>query len=158
MNRLEYTMFRPNKDGKGAGAVLNFNPETGDAYLSMMPQNGEKSFDSQAKLNAKLGQNDIGEILAVLTGRTNGLGTEKDGKWSGLLHTSGQNKERITVIGLSPYQGRLYLSVSVKVNKTADATRLSVGLSHGDEQNLRLFFEEIGRNMLVSTYEPAQTT
>lgn len=147
------SFWRPNSNGTGAAGFLEFNGK--DVWLSFMPQGGTdgKKFDKNKKINAKLGITDIGEMLAVINGRKEGLGQKNDkGYFSGLIHKIRDSKNS-SIIGLSPTGSTYYLTLSA-VRDGKENQRLSVGLSGGDMEVLGAFL----RTVLVELFnnEPVE--
>ena len=147
--------WRPANSGKGAACFLEFNE--GTLWMSFMPQGGAdgKKFDKSKKINAKLSTQDIGEFLAVINGRREGLGTKNEkGYFSGLVHKIRDSKNS-SIIGLSPSDTGYFLSLSA-VREGQENQRLSVGLSGADMEVLGVFL----RTVLVELFdkEPVEAT
>jgi len=84
-------MFKPKKDNSGAASQWEFNPKKGAIFVEFAnqekTQDGQKSFDWANKITMKLGVADIGEILATIAGKQDGIGQlDRDGKHKGLFH------------------------------------------------------------------------
>lgn len=154
MSKKQISFWRPQTSGKGCVAFVEFNQEQKTLWLSFVPQGGEngKKFNHDKKINAKLGLTDIGEILSVLTGRTEGLGnkSEKDGKtyFSGLIHKIKDSKNS-SIIGLAPSNGQYYFSLSA-TREGSEPQRFSVGLSSGDQENLITFLRNVSLELFTS--------
>lgn len=115
-------------------------------FLEMAPQkafvsqdSGKKvlaSFDWENKLTVKLDFADICEFLAVLEGRIERVGGQKNG----IFH---RNSKGCTVIGLqrNADKGGFYLGLSRKDNDTGRLTRVSMLLSEPEASGLRAIFQ-----------------
>lgn len=100
----KFQIYKPNnKDpNKGAASAWEWNPKTGDFFLTVAKQNPGKSESGNATFAwkddsqiFKMSEWDIGEVIAVLSGRKNHLGfpDEKTTKGRGLFHqvSKGEN-------------------------------------------------------------------
>lgn len=140
--------WKPNRDKKGAMASIEFSSGKQCFFLKMMPESGQESpkFDTNKAINAKLGLNDIGEILAVLVGKKEGLGRKDDkGYWTGLYHDGGEG--RSSSIGLSRGENGLFLSLSNK--REGNVTRYNIGITAGESEIMRVFFENYVTTMFL---------
>jgi hypothetical protein len=148
MAKLNLKFWRPNNKNTGSAAFVEYDSDRRSLYLSFIAQSSVeegKKFNNKDKINAKLGLSDIGEILSVINKRTEALGTktEKDGKtyFSGLIHKQ-LNTNNSSIIGLSSSNGVYYLSLSA-IRDGSQPHRLSVSLSNGDMENLKVFLTHI---------------
>lgn len=148
--RDEVNFWKPNSKNEGAAAFFNYSEGSNCVFLKMMPQASDGSdskFDSSRSLNVKLGQSDIGELLAVIMCRKDGAGNKKENKWSGLYH---EGKTGSSVIGFSRADnGNVFLSISYKADGS-DAVRLSIPMTLGELECLRVFLEKYLSKMFVS--------
>lgn len=147
---FELAFFRANK-GNGNAAVLNSREATADneavIFLNMFPEKPEgEKFDSYAGIKAKLGQPDVGEMLAVLTGRKDGCGQLKEGKWSGLYH---QAENYFTTIRLVREEGGSVTLGVYRKNKEGKTGSFNMKLTMGDEVLLTEFLRNSLREMLT---------
>lgn len=144
----KYALWKPKKDGKGAAAIFEFSPQKNAFFATMMPQKSgdenARSFDNEAKILAKLGLSDIGEILRVLTGKAEGLGTKKDKYWTGLYH---QNANGNCSINLS--RGDYGLIFRISVSRGDDNVAYSVGVTEGEANILEMFLRTYAPNLFV---------
>lgn len=141
MTDRQLAFWRPNQKNTGSVAFLESNIR--GVFLSFMPQgnvNGKK-FDKSKKINAALGIEDIGEMLAVINGRTEGLGKKTDKGFSGLIHKI-QGSNNSSIIGFSPSENGYYLSLSA-VRDGGSPQRLSVSLGAGNMETLGVFLRTI---------------
>lgn len=114
-----FVLYKARNDGTGAASQWNLGSDKDCVFLEMTKQkgkddNGNARFDWDNKIRFKLGESDIGEILAVLTGLQNGVGpfdTEKK-KHKGLFH-SNPNGNAILYFGKDE-SGRFRIYLSVK--------------------------------------------
>jgi len=88
-------MYKARKDGSGVASQLDMNVNSKSVFLGMANQDGpikdnKSKFDWEKQIRFKLGMQDIGEILAVLEGRQDGVGQvhSDTGKHRGLFHQS----------------------------------------------------------------------
>lgn len=145
---MKLAFWKPRKNNDGHAAIFELNDR--GLWLTMMPQDGEKSFDSSRKANSKLGLSDVAEMLAVITNRKEGAGYQKDGKWSGMYHQSRKEGDS-SIIGFQNGQYGYQLSLSVK--RGGNTQRCSVGLTDGELELMRVYLE---RAALVLMDESAQ--
>lgn len=157
--KRKLSIYRPNNKGDGAAAQFEFTDGKDAVWLSMAPQNGEKSFNwKEGKINVKLGIYELGAILAVCEGRVGGLG-QPDGKggYKGSIHQIQGQDQNSTIIGLTPAAGKedqpaRYLSISAKRNGEV-LPRLSVGLGTGEREVLAVFCRHAMLEMMVDDYQ-----
>lgn len=90
-----FKMYKARKDGSGVASQLDLNTKGGYVFLSMASQLGpikdnKSKFDWEKQAKFKLSMQDIGEILAVLDGKQDGVGPvhPDTGKYRGLFHQS----------------------------------------------------------------------
>lgn len=144
----EFQLWKPKKDGKGAAAIFSYSPDKNAIFVTMMPQkagdDNSRSFDNEARINVKLGLNDVGEILRVLTGKAEGLGTKKDKYWSGLYH---QNANGNSSINLS--RGDYGLIFRISVSRGDDNKAYNVGVTEGEANILEMFLRTYAPRMFV---------
>lgn len=144
--RFEFTLWKPNKDGKGAAAIFQFSPARDDKeasfWLTMMPETGNESgpkFDKDKSLRAKLGSTDIGEILAVIRGRTKGLGKKNEsGYWSGLFHKNASGDSTVITLNQGNTEGGNYF-LGLSADRGGTKTRLSISVTPGEMELLGEF-------------------
>lgn len=148
--REEVNFWKPNSKNEGAAAFFNYSAPNNCVFLKMMPQAADGSdnkFDKTRSLNVKLGQTDLGELLAVMMCRKDGAGNKKENKWSGLYH---EGKTGSSVIGFSRADnGNVFLSISYKT-EGSDAVRLSIPLTLGELECLRVFVETSLAKMFIN--------
>lgn len=65
-----YTIYKPTQRGSGGAVRLNLNTEKNAVFVEAAAQSGERQFDWESKIIMKWGLSDIGNVLAVLQGRT----------------------------------------------------------------------------------------
>lgn len=92
-----FNVYRARNSGDGSASQWSLGSKKDCVFLEMANQKGKNekgnvNFDWENKLPFKLGESDIGEILAVLSGLKKGVGppTTKDGKptHKGLFHSN----------------------------------------------------------------------
>lgn len=145
--RQEVNLWKPNSEKRGAAALISFSNKHNCFWLKMMPQSGENSFDNTKAINIKLGVTDIGSLLVVLTGRSEGIGRKNEkGYWSGIFH---ENSKGSSTVDLSVGQYGLSLSAS---QKTGDeqAVRYRVGVTPSEAMCLEVLFKAKLPEMLFS--------
>lgn len=130
-----FALYKAKSDGNGAASQWNLGSKKDCVFLEMANQQGKDSkgnakFDWDEKIRFKLGEADIGEILAVLVGLQDGVGpfdTSKN-KHKGLFH-SNPNGNAILYFGKDKYQRfRIYLSVK----KGDDKSFVEHSISNGE--------------------------
>lgn len=134
---MQMNFWKPNRDGNGHAALFNYGGED-CAYLSMMPQKGERNFDSEKKINVKLNVTDFGELLSVLTGMQDSAGGVKDEKPAGLFHKN-QSGHSVIKLYRSDKRPGYVLAVSKKYNDVM--SNAFIGLTLGEAESLRVFLE-----------------
>jgi hypothetical protein len=154
MAKRRIGFWRPYQ-GKGNAAIVDYNEEKSTLWLTFIPE-GPEGFDSKRSIVAKLGVQDIGEILAVITGRREGLGVKNEKNYfSGLIHKMRDSQDS-SIIYLNPTEKGYSLALGVKRGGAEQATRMSVGLNTGDMENLRVFLEWVLPQMLVAPEQERQ--
>lgn len=150
--RPRFELWKPKKDGNGAGATFEVASNNSAIFLKMMPETGQETgpkFDNSKAITVKLGRNDVGELLSVLVGLVEGLGKKNDkGFYSGLYH---QNDAGNSTIGLSRSDYGYILTVSVKRGEI-DA-RYHVGVTLGESCLLKVFLERYSSMFFESNQE-----
>ncbi len=66
----DYTIYKPNSRGSGAAVRFGLNRQKAAIFVDGASQIGERQFDWENKITMKWGLPDIGNVLAVLQGRT----------------------------------------------------------------------------------------
>lgn len=158
--KVKLPIWKPRKEGGGAAAFIEYNDVKQCMFLSMIPQQGKMekpgqgNFDKnkESMLTAKLGLNDLGEILLVLNGRRDGVGAKDGDKFKGLYH---KNDSGNSIIGFEVNQFGYGLSLSCSKNGGA-AKRYSLSLTPGEGEQLRVLIEHMAMpNMLIYRYDSA---
>lgn len=135
--RYSLNFWKPYQ-GKGAAALLDFNPQKGKFFITMMPEKpGDgREFDSSRRITSTLGLTDVGEFLLVLNGRADGVGPKDGEKYKGLFH---KNQRGNTAINFAAKEnGGFWFGVSSKVDNN-EAVRYNVSLTNGESEQLKLF-------------------
>jgi hypothetical protein len=154
--RFELSFWKPNREGNGAAAFLQFSParegREASFWLTMMPESGSDTgpkFDKSKSLSAKLGLTDVGEILAVCTGRSPGLGKKNDkGYWSGLFHKSGETNSTVITLNQGSAGDNLFFGIST--DREGNKNRLFVSITAGEREQIRVFLEHYLPDLFVS--------
>lgn len=129
-----FVLYKAKGDGNGAASQWNLGSKKDCVFLEMANQKGRDDnnnarFDWDNKIRFKLGDTDIGELLAVLVGLQDGVGpfdTSKN-KHKGLFH-SNQNGNAVLYFGRDEYgRFRIYLSVKRNNKKTVVQHTISNG-------------------------------
>ena len=129
-----FMLYKARSDGNGAASQWNLGSKKDCVFLEMANQagkdvKGNARFDWDNKIRFKLGDADIGEILAVLVGLQDGVGpldTAK-GKHKGLFH-SNPNGNAVLYFGKDEHgKFRIYLSVKKGEGKTVVQHAISKG-------------------------------
>jgi hypothetical protein len=93
------------------------------------------TFDWEHKLTVKLDFSDICELLAVLEGRQERAG----GQRNGLYHENGRSNTMITL--QKAEKGGWYLGLSRKEKETGQIARVQIVLSEAESIGLRCIFQ-----------------
>lgn len=143
----EVRFYRPKKDGAGCAAAIQLSYKQDNKYepwmmfLTVAPQTGtdendNASFDWKEKsIKVKLGDNDIGEMLAVLQGRQNQVGFK-----GSLFHETPGGGNKILQLSVAD-NGGYYLQVSGQDKDKKPMGRFSLVLSNGDASILQTLLE-----------------
>jgi hypothetical protein len=130
-----YKIYKPNfKDSsKGAASSWEWNPKTGNFFLTVAKQSGEKSEGGKPtfawKNNAetfKLAEVDLAEICLVLEGKKEFLGQSDGAKGKGLFHQT-QYGNSILKIYKTDYGLGMELSCKKGDNRFWGGHRLTQG-------------------------------
>jgi hypothetical protein len=129
-----FVLYKAKGDGNGAASQWNLGSKKDCVFLEMANQKGKDEnnnarFDWDNKIRFKLGDADIGELLAVLVGLQDGIGpfdTTKN-KHKGLFH-SNQSGNAVLYFGKDEHgKFRIYLSVKRGDEKTVVQHAISKG-------------------------------
>lgn len=151
MRRQKLTLYHPNSAGNGAAMQLEprLNRSDSDRYncffmemasqRSVAARTNDKtepaSFDWAKKLTVKLDFADVCEMLAVLEGRVDKLG----GQRNGLFHKSGNASTIITLQKAD--RGGYFLGLSRKAAGDETAARVNMTLTDAEAIGLRALFQ-----------------
>jgi hypothetical protein len=127
-------LYKPQKNGQGSASQWEYRvkDKIGMMFVTLAPQlpgkdqNGNDKFDwDEGKIIAKLGQSDIGELLATVERRMDSAGGDR-----GLFHKTpgGGNK----IITLKKSDRGYYFGMSSKPRDAKEAFRLGHSVSHGE--------------------------
>jgi hypothetical protein len=129
-----FSIYKARNSGDGAASQWNLGSEKDCVFLEMSNQkgkdaNGNANFDWGNKIRFKLGEADIGEILAVLVGLQKGAGPydTQQGKHKGLFHS---NQSGNAILGFGKDDAgrfKIYLSVKKNGEKTAISHLITKG-------------------------------
>lgn len=122
---------------KGQGTALTISVGKKCFFFSILPEEGERKFNSKKKITVAMGQNDIGEILSVIKGYKEGVGSIKDGKFTGLYHeVKGKSVTSIHFFKMDNADKFLF-GLSKKIG--SDNTKLSINLTIPDLMLIEAF-------------------
>lgn len=112
-----FILYKPRGDASGAASQWNLGSKKDCVFLEMANQTGKDDsgnarFDWSNKIRFKLGEPDIGEFLAVLSGLQDAVGPFSGGKHKGLFH-SNKNGNAVLYFGKDEH-GRFHIHLSVK--------------------------------------------
>lgn len=153
---MNLNFWKPRKAGGGAAAL--FNIENGKAWLKMIPQDGTelRRFINEQGINVLLGTPDIGGMLAVISGRLEGLGEPTDKGFKGMYHQSPNSTVAKTLRlqnYVDPKKGTRGLSLSVTYVDGDVSIHKSILLTEGEIECLRVFLEEGLRATMLAAAE-----
>jgi hypothetical protein len=115
-----YKIYKPNfKDStKGASSSWEWNPKTGNFFLTIAKQSGEKSDGGKPTFSwkdnsetFKMAESDLAEVALVLSGEKSFLGFEDGSKGKGLFH---QNKSGNSILKMYRLDKGLGMELSSK--------------------------------------------
>ncbi len=129
-----FILYKPKKDGNGSASQWNLGSDKDCVFLEMSNQkdsddNGNAKFDWDNKICFKLGESDIGEILAVLIGMQDSVGPfdSSKNKHKGLFHSNPKGNS-ILYFGKYDHGGfRIYLIAKKGEEKTVVQHNISKG-------------------------------
>jgi len=117
-----FKLYKAKRDGYGVASQFDFSKDKKAVFIEManqagkMDTRGAAKFDWKNKISFKLDLADVGEVLSVLARRQNGVGTQKDGKHTGLYH---QNQNGDSVLYFTARNdGGFYIGLSVRRDDT----------------------------------------
>lgn len=129
-----FMLYKAKNDGNGAASQWNLGSQKDCVFLEMANQMGKDDkgnarFDWDNKICFKLGEADIGEILAVLVGIQSGVGPfdSSSNKHKGLFHS---NKSGNAILYFGKGENgifRIYLSVKKGEEKIVVQHMISKG-------------------------------
>lgn len=130
--------------------MTSFRIDGGSLFITMAPQKGtaDKSFDWSLRNFATLNEFEAGEVIAVIEGRTNGVGTAKDNgdgkglQYSGFYHASKNGTAVIKFTRLDTGQLGVALSTDRDGNKKSYYSSLTVGEENVLRELLRRFIQD----------------
>lgn len=137
--KFKVAFWHPNKTGKGSAAIFEARGEDGTLFLQLMPQSGERKFDSNQKITAKLGSLDIAEFLLVFEGAKAGVGQPNGDKFKGLYHS---NQNGSTSIHFERSDSGFRIGVGAKRGNDA-AVNLSIQLNQTEAMLLRQYLTHV---------------
>ncbi len=65
----KFSIYKPNKSGRGAAVQFDYNPEKQSVFVEAAPQSGERAFDWNAKVIVKLNIMELCKLLLVFEDR-----------------------------------------------------------------------------------------
>jgi hypothetical protein len=146
-----FKLFKPRKTGDGVASQWEINVKKEAVFLTLARQRKDKdkhaTFEWKEKpIVMKLDISDIGEILAVLYKRQNGLGPTSEKGHKGLFH---QTERGNTVLRLEKSnQGNgFYLQINQKI-KNEDVQTLKHHISDGEGLTLSVLLTEAIRKIM----------
>lgn len=144
--------WRAKADNTGTACIVEYTEGSGAVWLNFASQTGEKTFDwtREGKLTAKLNATELGFIVAVCRGSIEGLGKKTDKGFSGLVHKTNDGQDT-AIISLSPAASgdptTRFLGLST--DRGGNKRRMSVALTTGDLENLRILCERAMFDMML---------
>lgn len=126
-----FILYKARNDGKGVASQWSISSKKDAVFLEMTNQNGRNEngnakFDWENKICFKLGESDLGELIAVLAGLQKAVGpfdVEKN-KHKGLFH-SNNNGNAILYFGKDE-KNRFGIYLSVKRGENQKALRHTI--------------------------------
>lgn len=138
-----FMLYKARNDGNGTASQWSLASKKDCVFLEMANQDGKNkdgdaNFDWDNKIRFKLGESDLGELLAVLVGFQKGVGPFDIAKkrHKGLFH-SNQNGNAILHFGYDE-ENRLRIHLSVK--KDDQKTAIGHVISKGEAMLLSILF------------------
>jgi len=129
-----FVLYKARGDGNGAASQWNLGSKKDCVFLEMANQKGKDDnnnarFDWENKVRFKLGDSDIGELLAVLVGLQDGAGPFDDNKKKhrGLFHSNPSGNAVLYFARDEHGRFRIYLSVKKDGEKTVVQHTISKG-------------------------------
>lgn len=137
----EYRIYRPNRNGDGSALAFQLSYKekeyNGKKYPNWMvfmvaakqtgtDNNGNSSFAWKEAINVKLGENDLGEIMAVLEKRKASVGTK-----GSLFHETPGGGNKVIGFEKNTERGGYNLSVSSK-GKDGNVQKSRISISDSE--------------------------
>jgi len=146
-----FKLFKPRKTGDGVASQWEINIRKEAVFLTLARQESDKDGHAtfgwkENPIVMKLDINDIGEILAVLYKRQNGLGLSSEKGYKGLFH---QTERGNTVLRLEKSTGGsgFYIQVNQKI-KDQELQTLKHHISEGEGLTLSVLLTEAIRKIM----------
>lgn len=126
--------------GKGCAIFFEYNPSKKAIFFEMRPETqggteDDPKFDKDRRILSKLGITDLGEMLAVIKGRKDGAGLNKDGKGWTMFH---KNANGSTAITFERTENGIRVGMSAKVGENPP-NRQSANITVGEATILEVF-------------------
>lgn len=130
-----FVLYKARSDGNGGASQWQLGSDKDCVFLEMANQkdgkddNGNYHFDWDNKIRFKLGDADIGELLAVLVGLSKAVGPHdtSTGKHKGLFHSNPSGNAILYFEKDESGRFNIYLSVKKGGSKTAVKHTISKG-------------------------------
>lgn len=132
--KKSFSIYKARRSHDGVASQFDFNPQTKLLFLEMAVQTGKQDdkgnalFDWKNKIAFKLGITDIGEILCVLIGKTNGVGRLDGDRHKGLYHENDSGNSMLFFE--KGNSGGYYMKLSIK--RGEEKIQLAQTLTNGE--------------------------
>lgn len=150
----QYRIYRMNKSNSGCAIALQLSYKKDNEYdkyqmfliganqLKENNSNGDATFDWKNPITVKLGENDLGEILAVLEGRKDAVGYK-----NGLYHETPGGGSKI--INFQAVENGYSLNISAQ-DKEKNLKKVFLTLTHGEASIMAVLIKRrTGKNLHV---------
>jgi hypothetical protein len=137
--RYQVAFWKPYQ-GKGAAVITSYDEDRQLFFMKLIPEEGEKNFNNEMAINFKIGDSDLGEIIAVLSGRKNGVGQLKDNEYKGLYHQVKEVGSNTVLNLVRKEEGADGYSLRLSKKKGEKSLARGISLTSGEASLLLEFF------------------
>lgn len=152
--KYQVAFWKPTKDNKGSAAFFEADTDKQSVFLSMTPQAGgdenDRKFDRDRRIVMSLGLSDLGAIITLLNGRVPGLGNKGDNGWTGLYHKNQTGFSSLSMVEKEKGDGYW---MSLTVDKGGNKSKLGLGLTLGEAEQLLMFIRTILPYLFEDRYQ-----
>lgn len=139
----KFSVYKPNKSGRGSAVQFDFNPDKQCVFLEGAPQSGEKQFDWGQKVVVKLSVMELAKLLTVFEGPAKTVKLFHDSTKS--LTSEGSTLKN-TVVEVTKGDFGFFLKASAQ--SASGVKTVSIGVAEEEAKALSVLF----RRAIVRAY------